>query len=111
MAKWCGRIGFAENVENEPGVWVLQITERTYYGELVSNRWKRQNSGNVNDDIRILNDISIVADPYATEHYSQIVYAELDGVKWRVTDCDVQYPRLILTMGGVWNGESPGAAE
>ena len=111
MAKWCGKIVFAENVEQEPGVWVLRITERTYYGELVSNRWKRQNSGNVNDDLRILNDISIVADPYATEPYSQIVYAELDGVKWRVTDCDVQYPRLILTMGGVWNGESPGAAE
>lgn len=103
MAKWYGKIGFAETTEVEPGIWAGS-TERPYYGDIIANRWKRQNSGEVNDNINISNNISIVADPYAMNHCSTIAYAEFSGTKWKVTDVEVQYPRLILTLGGVWNG-------
>lgn len=107
MAKWCGKIGFAETIEQEPGLYETQITERIYLGDLVENRWKRQNSGQINDDINISNNISIVTDPYVMDHCSTMAYVEYMGVKWKITDIDVQYPRLILTIGGVYNG-SPG---
>lgn len=103
MAKWYGQIGYVETVETEPGLWEEQITERSYYGDLVGNRWKRQSSGSINDDINIANDISIVADPYANEHCSSMAYVEFMGTKWKISNVEVQYPRLILTIGGVYN--------
>lgn len=108
MAKWYGTIGFADPmVEVEPGIWGPGVVERKYYGDLVNNRWKRQNSSNVNDDINISNDISILADPYAINHCSTMVYAEIMDTKWKITNVEVQYPRLLLTIGGVYNGPTP----
>lgn len=105
MAKWYGAIGFAESMtEVEPGVWDSPIVERNYYGDIVTNRWKHQNSGEVNDNINISNDISIVADPYATSHCANMVYAEFMGTRWKITNIEVQYPRLVLSIGDVWNG-------
>lgn len=103
MAKWYGKIGYADTVETEPGLWEETIVERPYFGELNSNRWKRQASGGVNDDINLANEISILADPFAIQHCSKMVYAEVMGTKWKINDIEVQYPRLILTVGGVWN--------
>ena len=105
MAKWYGQIGYVETVETEPGLWEERITERSYYGDLVSNRWKRQSSDSINDDINIANDISIVADPYANEHCSSMAYVEFMGAKWKITGAEVQYPRIILSIGGAYNGE------
>lgn len=104
MAKWCGVIGYVETVETEPGVWEEQITERQYYGDVLSNYWKRQNASKVNDDINISNRISIISDPYANMNCSKIAYIEFMGTKWKITDIEVQFPRLILTIGGVYNG-------
>lgn len=104
MTKWYGLIGYAETVEIEPGIYEEQITERSYYGDLVRNTRKLQNSGSVNDDINISNQISIVADPYARDHFYSMRYIEFCGAKWKVSDIEVQYPRLILTIGGLYNG-------
>ena len=103
MAKWYGEVGYAETVEIKPGIWKEQIVKKTYSGEVISNRWKRQNSGEVNNDINIYNQISIVADPYANENCSKMAYVEFMGSKWQVTDVEVQFPRLILSIGGVYN--------
>lgn len=106
MAKWCGKVGYAETVETERGIYESQIVERTYYGDVMSSRWKRQQSSEkINDDINLANVISIVADPFANQHCSEMVYVEFMGTKWKVTDVEIQYPRLILSMGGVYNGE------
>ena len=71
MNKWCGKIGFTYSGEIEPGLWVEnEIVERQYFGDIISNRWKRENSGGVNENINISNQISIVADPYARDHVS-----------------------------------------
>lgn len=105
MAKFYGVIGFAESVETEPGIWVDQITECNYYGDMVRNVHKVQNSGGVNDNITISDSISIISDPYAMDHCSSMKYVEFMGAKWKITDVEVRYPRLILTVGGVYNGE------
>lgn len=104
MAKWHGKIGFCNTVETEPGVWNGDITERNYYGDILSNFRKFQNSGGVNDNINIANKISILSDAFATQNFHSIAYAEFMGKKWKVSDVEILYPRLILTLGGVYNG-------
>lgn len=106
MGKWFGKIGYAVTAETEPGLWEDTIVEREYYGDMISDRRKRQTSGEVNDNINLANVISIIADPFAYENCSRMVYAEIMGAKWKITDIEVQYPRLILTIGGVYNGDS-----
>lgn len=104
MAKFYGAIGYAETVETSPGVWQEQIVKRNYYGELIRNTRRLQTaSEQLNDNINIANEISIVADPYANEHFYSMRYVEFVGVKWKITNVEVQYPRLILTIGGVYN--------
>lgn len=104
MAKFYGAIGYGKSIETSPGVWEDQITERMYYGDLIRNSRRLQSSGNLNDNINISNQISIVADPYANENFHLMKYASFMGTKWKITDIEVQYPRLILTVGGVYNG-------
>lgn len=103
MAKWFGAIGYAETVETSPGVWEEQITERHYYGELRRNSRRLQTSDKVNDDITINNELSIVADPYAYEHFYAMRYAKHHGTMWKITDVQVEYPRLTLSLGGLYN--------
>ena len=102
MAKWFGKVGYAVTEETEPGIWEETITDREYYGDVISNRFKRQNSSDVNDDINISQIISIVADPFAYQHCSEIIYVEHMGSKWRVSDVEPMFPRLQLTIGGVY---------
>lgn len=103
MAKFYGVIGYAETVETKPGVWKEQITERMYYGELVRNARKLQTADQLNDNINVANEISIVSDPFANENFHSMRYVEFMGAKWKIVNVEVQYPRLILTTGGVYN--------
>ena len=105
MAKYYGVIGYAETVETAPGVYEEQITERNYYGELVRNTRRLQTSDQINDNINIANEISIIADPFATQNFHAMRYIEFMGAKWKITNVEVRYPRLILTIGGVYNGD------
>lgn len=89
--------------ESAPGVWTEQITERTYYGDLIRNSRRLQSSGNIIDNIQITNQISIVADPFAYENFHAIRYATYMGTKWKVTSVDVQRPRLTLDLGEVYH--------
>lgn len=104
MAKFYGVIGYATTVETKPGVWEEQITERKYYGDLIRNTRRLESSGNLNDNVTINNEISIVADPYAYENFHSMRYVKFMGTAWKITSVDVQYPRLILSVGGVYNG-------
>lgn len=105
MAKFYGKIGYASTVETKPGVYEEQIVERSYYGDLIRNTRRLQSTDQVNDDINISNEISIVADPYATNNFHTMRYAVFMGTKWKVSNVEVSYPRLILTLGGVYNGQ------
>lgn len=104
MAKWVGKVGYAILVETTPGVWTENIVEREYFGDTYRNTRRLQSSDKLNDDVTVGNEISFIADPYANENFHSVRYAEFMGIKWKVTNIDVQYPRLILTLGGVYNG-------
>ena len=105
MSKWFGKIGYAETVETKPGVWKEQITVREYFGDLTRNTRRLQTVDKLNDDINISNELSIVSDPYAIQNFHTMRYAEFMGTAWKISSVEVQYPRLILTLGGVYNGE------
>ena len=104
MAKWFGKIGFAETKETIPGVWEEQITEREYFGDLTRNTRRLQSSENLNDNITVANEISIVADPFANQNFHAMRYVEFMGTKWKVSTVEVQYPRLLLSLGDIYNG-------
>ena len=104
MAKFYGRIGFAETVETAPGVWTENIVDYNYFGDIIRNARRLQSSDQLNDDINISNEISSVADPYANQNFHSMRYVEFMGAKWKITNVEVRYPRLILTVGGVYNG-------
>lgn len=102
MAKFYGTVGFVKTVESAPGVWTEQVVERKYYGNVISRARSLQGSG-VNDNINISDEISIVADPFANENYFAIRFVEYMGSKWKVQSISVQFPRLNLSLGGLYN--------
>ena len=104
MAKISGVIGYSMSFETAPGVWEPSIIERPYYGDLIKNTRRLQSSDKVNDDINISNEVSIVADPYAMTNFHTMRYVQFMGAKWKITNVEVQYPRLILSLGGLYNG-------
>ena len=103
MAKFYGNVGFAETVETEPSVWEEKIVERPYFGDVLRRSRRLESSGNVNSNVNVTNEISIVADPYANQNLFAMRYVEFMGTKWEISTVDVQYPRLVLTIGGVYN--------
>ena len=103
MSKWCGVIGYADTQETNPGVWEEQYIERRYYGDVTRCARRLESSGDLNDDINASHEISIIADPFALNHFHTMRYAEFMGTKWKITNVEVQYPRLRLTVGGVFN--------
>ena len=105
MAKFYGAIGYSVTEETKPGVWKENIIERMYYGDLVRNTRRLQSADKLNDNIDVSNEISILADPFANDNFHSMKYVEFMGAKWKITSVEVQYPRLILTVGGVYNGE------
>ncbi len=106
MAKFYGPVGYAEQVETSPGVWQEKIVEHTYAGDLLENRMRYQSADKLNDDLNIANKVSILADPFAMENFHKMRYVGFQGSLWKISSVEVLYPRLILTIGGVYNGES-----
>lgn len=105
MAKFYGSIGYSSSVETRPGVWMDHIEEHKHSGDILRNssRWAPSQES-TNDDLNIGNQISIVADPFAMSHFHSMKYVRWMGANWKITNIDVKYPRLILTIGGVYNG-------
>lgn len=109
MARFFGRVGYGTSLEDddESGVWTDTIIEHSYYGDVIRNMRNLQQKDKVNFDLSVQNIISIVADAYANEHFFAIRYVEWVGVLWTVTNVEVQSPRLLLTLGEVYNGPTP----
>ena len=105
MAKFYGVIGFVETVETSPGVWEESATERNYSGDVIKDSKRWQAGENLNDNLTINNKISIIADPFAYENFPMIRYVKWMGASWKITNIDVERPRLILSIGGVHNGK------
>ena len=105
MARYFGKVGFVMTVEVEPGVWEPRDTPCEYFGDIISNarRWSAK-SDSTNDDLAINNQISIVADNFALENVGAIKWAEYLGQRWKVTNVNVAFPRLELSLGEVYSG-------
>lgn len=104
MARFYGKLGYGVTEETKPGVYKATIIERDVYGDLIKNVRRLEKSGGVNDNINIDNQVSIVADPYTRENFHLIKYVKFMGIAWVVKSAEVQFPRIILTLGGEYNG-------
>lgn len=104
MAKYYGKIGYAVTEETIPGIYEERIVEREYVGDVIRNTRRLREAAKVNDDITISNQISIIADPFANNNFHTMRYITFMGSKWKVSEIEVQYPRMILTIGGLYNG-------
>lgn len=102
--KFYGSVGFVEVIQKRAGVMTQIPTERVYSGDVLKRSIRYQNADSVNDNIGVQQQISIVADPYARNHVGSMRYVKWMGTAWKITDISIQYPRLILTLGGVYNG-------
>lgn len=105
MAKFYGIIGYSDTTETKPGVWEEIVTERNYSGDSIKNTRRWQTGESLNDDLTINNVISIVADPYAYQNFHAMRYVKWMGALWKITNVEVQRPRLLLTIGGIYNVE------
>lgn len=116
MAKYCGYIGFVEEYEdlsdpNKPSVWKEREIKRKYYGDITRNTRKYVTvNEQINQNLTISNDISIISDPYANLNFHKIKYVEYMGTKWKINNVEVKYPRLILHIGDIYNDENGGHA-
>lgn len=110
MAKFNGAVGYAESSQEvTPGVWQEVIIEKTYFGDVDRNvrRLDPPSDGQtLNDNISVSNSFSILADAYAYENSQNMRYVAWNGSKWIVSTVEVSRPRLILTVGGLWNGNT-----
>lgn len=107
MAKFYGKIGYGIKEEIRPGYWDDVIIERPYYGDILRNLSKNEPSNNVNDNINFSINISVVADTFAFENFYLMKYVEYVGKLWKITNIEPKFPRLELTIGGVYNGPKP----
>lgn len=111
MAKYYGNIGFIETAEVVQGVWKTpDPIERPYYGDVIRDSKRFEQGQKVNDDLMVNNEISIIADPYALNHFYAIRYVMWKGTAWKVNNVTVAYPRLNLTIGGLYNGKQASTA-
>lgn len=107
MAKFHGLVGYNEGSKeslSQPGVWLKDVTERSYSGDVLNVGRMLESDEKVNDDLRMSARFSIVADGYAIENFSNILYVVYNGTKWKVNTVTVERPRLILYIGGIYNG-------
>ena len=109
MARFHGEVGYGDSVETHmgSGVWVNVITEVPYFGDVIRNSRKLESGESLNDDIIIGNSVSIVADAFAIEHFAKIKYVRWMGALWTVTGVENRSPRLVLSLGSVYNGPTP----
>ena len=104
MVRFSGKVGFTGTHETVPGVWEEIVLERKYKGDVIRNTRRWETGENLNSTLVINNQISILADSYLYSHFFNIRYVEWMGTRWSVTNIEVNRPRLLLTIGGVYNG-------
>lgn len=102
--KFSGKLGYTITEETDPGVWTDNIVEKHAVGDILSSNYRLENPSDVNLDINLDLRISIVMDSYIKKNFGYIKYVKFEGVRWSVKNISVQYPRLILTLGGLYNG-------
>ena len=109
MARFYGKIGFVLGAEEtRPGIWKENTNVRNYYGDVMKRRLSWESGDSANDDIKIGNQFSVLADEFAETHLYAMRWLEWKGTKWKITSVEIERPRMILTIGDVYNGETGG---
>ena len=104
--RYHGKVGFTTTVDKGDGVYISQITERNYTGDITTNYYSRNDDNQVNDNIKSNNILSLIADDYLIRHHSYIKYAEVYGIRWEVGSVNLSnLPRIVLTLGAPYSGE------
>lgn len=104
--KFAGKVGFwVDEAEVKPGVWKSSIVERNYFGDVTLSYRRFQPSENQNDNFSTNSRVTILADLYAHQNWTSIRYVVWNGAKLKVTSVEIGYPRIVLEVGGVYNGE------
>lgn len=106
--KWYGKIGYALTQDNGDGVWTPTMVWKEYYGDVQRFTRRVENGQNINANINISNTISILADPYAFENIGYMKCIEWMGTLWEISSADISFPRMVLSIGGVYNGDTTG---
>lgn len=104
MARYAGLVGYGEQVETAPGVWTTVNKSHMMNGNLIRQNADIRESDKVNDDITLNHRVSLIGDAYAFDNYFNMKWIDIDGRKWKVSSVEVQRPRLIVSLGGLWNG-------
>ena len=107
MAKYYGAIGYALMAETSPGIWMDTVTERKYRGDVVLDQRRWRTEEKVNDDLSLDNSISILADGYAYENIGNMKYIIWNKVPWKIQSFNINRPRIVIQIGGIYNGERP----
>lgn len=107
MTRYFGKVGYGATVDKGDGVWDVDITERSYQGDVIKPSRRYLADAKVNNNRIVGNAISIVADGYANNHLLDIRYVEWMGELWEINRIESEPPRLILWLGGVYNGPTP----
>lgn len=105
MAKYAGLVGYVTELETKPGIWTPSESSKRMRGDIIRQSSSSQNGDKVNDDISLNHRVSLVGDAYAFGNYYNIKWIEIDGAKWKVSSVEIQRPRIIVTLGGLWNGK------
>ena len=104
--KYYGKVGFLATEETRPGIWEEVVTERNYYGDVLQNIRRWETGTSINDDIKIQNRISIVADPFAHSNLGNMKYITFGGTKWKISSMEISYPRIVITTGELYNEQT-----
>jgi len=104
MAKFAGRVGYVTQVESRPGVWTPDEKVRTMKGDIIRQNASISDSGKVNGDVSLNHRVSLLGDAYAFANYFNIKWIDIDSRKWEVATIEIQRPRIVVTLGGMWNG-------
>ena len=104
MPKCSGIIGYALVEETQPGVWDENISEKKYFGDLIIDNRRIVDKSEINDNINISNNISIVSNSFMSDNMAFMRYITFMGSKWKISSLDIKPPRIIITIGGLYNG-------
>jgi hypothetical protein len=104
MAKFAGFVGYINQEETVPGVWSQVETPKMMKGDIIRQSSNNQNDNKVNSDITLGHRVSLLGDAYAMENYYKLKWVEFRGIKWEASSVEIERPRLIVSLGGVWNG-------
>lgn len=104
MSKFSGLVGYVTQLETSPGVWSSVENSNMMKGDVIRQSSNSQNGDKVNSDVTLSHRVSLLGDAHSFNNYYNIRWVEVDGRKWQVASVEIQRPRIIVTLGGVWNG-------